>query len=289
MAVNDPLVTVVCLCYNHARYVEEALQSVFAQTYHRVQLIVVDDASTDQSVDVISRVLAGHPEVMFIPLAKNIGNCCAFNKGLKHAAGSFVIDFAADDVLLPHRIARGVEAFLHDDALVGVQFGDAELIDAAGKSLGRHSDRFPHRLVPQGEVYTEVIERYFINSPTMMIRKEVFDHLNGYDESLAYEDFDFWIRAARHFQFRYLPEVLVKNRKLSGSMSHRQFRPGNVQQQSTYRVCEKILQLNRSARERDALARRIRYEWMKSIQRGDIALAWKYGRLWMRNAQQLVK
>ena len=286
MALNQPLVSVVCLCYNHAHYVKEALQSVFGQTYTNLQVIVVDDASSDQSAGVISRAITGRSNVTFIPLAENVGNCRAFNLGLKHASGSFIIDLAADDVLLPHRIQRGVEGLLQEDNRVGVQFGDAELIDSAGKHIGYHSDRFPHTAVPQGDIYVDVIARYFINSPTMLVRKEVFELLNGYDETLAYEDFDFWVRAARQFHFQYLPEVLVKNRKLEGSMSHHQFRKGNVQQQSTYRVCEKILALNRSLREQHALAGRLRYEFVKSVQRGDFSLAWKYAQLWRRNRQQ---
>ncbi len=278
-----PLVTVVCLCYNHARFVQEALESVWAQTYTDIELIVVDDASTDGSKRVIENLLRNKPGTTFISLEKNEGNCRAFNRAWRLAKGQFIIDFAADDVMLPERVEKGVNAFADKSELYGVQFGDAEWVDEQGQSLGFHSDRYPFQTIPQGDVYTEVIQRYFINSPSMMVRRAVFEQLNGYDETLAYEDFDFWVRAARHFYFFYLPEVLVKNRKVAGSMSQQQFRRGSPQQVTTFTVCQKILQMNRSRQEQRALDRRIRYELAKSIQRTDFLLAYKYSLLWWNN------
>lgn len=191
----SPLVTVICISYNHARFVREALDSVIAQSYQPIELFVVDDASTDGSQEVIRQWAAEHPNVKYFPLPVNGGNCKAFNTAFRHATGKYVIDLSADDVLLRSRVQRGVE-FLESHPDVGVQFSDAELIDAEGRRLGFHSDRFPHHTIPQGMIFREILSRYFINSPTQMIRKSLLDELDGYDESLAYEDFDFWVRSA---------------------------------------------------------------------------------------------
>lgn len=275
----SPLVTVVCLCYNHANYLREAVESVLNQTYKNIQIIIVDDASTDGSVIEIERLVKHYPSIELLLLKQNVGNCKAFNSALGLVKGDFVIDFATDDVLQPNRIESGVNEFARYDFTYGVNFADGELIDASGKHLGYHSDRFPSSEIPQGEIYKYVISRYFINSPSLMSRKSVFEELHGYDESLAYEDFDFLIRASRKFKFCYTPKVLVKKRILASSMSAGQFRKGSLQLLSTFRVCEKISRLNQNNKEGWALRHRILYEIRKALQLGEFELILRYLKL----------
>lgn len=274
--MDSPLVSIICVSYNHEQFVAEAIASVFSQTYSNIELIVVDDASTDRSTDVIARSIHDHPKIQFLSLRENVGHCKAFNLGWNVSKGEFVIDLAGDDVLLPERVAIGVSAFQELPADFGVQFGDAELIDAAGARIGFHSDRFPHKRVPAGDIYVHVISRYFICSPTMMLRRTVLQQLSGYDETLLYEDFDLWVRSSRTFLYSYCPTPLVRKRLLPGSMSQTQYRKGSGQMYSTFRVCEKIRRLNRNQAERKALRRRIRYEMKKALQVGEWRLAWKY-------------
>lgn len=278
-------VTVICLCYNQARFVREAIESVLSQTYADVQLIVVDDASSDGSVEVIESCVRLHSEIRFVKLSATGGNCKAFNRGLELAEGDFIIDLAADDVLLPDRVRRGVEALTKAGDLFGVNYTDAEWISEEGAHLRLHSDRFPHHSVPEGDVYKALIERFFICSPAMMFRRKVIRQLGGYDEELAYEDFDFWIRSSRDFYYCYTPEVLVKKRVVKNSMSERQFSFFGRQLRSTYRVCEKILALNRDRREQGALAKRILYEIRVCVKLLDPGLALRYARLYLRNAR----
>jgi glycosyltransferase involved in cell wall biosynthesis len=281
--MSDPLVTVVCLCYNHARFVEEAITSVLAQTHKNIQLVVVDDASNDGSQSIIKTLVDQYPLIHFISLTRNLGNCKAFNRGLKEVKGEFIIDFAADDVLLPQRIERGVKAFQKNQKW-GVQFSDAELIDEQSRTMGLHSDRFPHSSIPQGDIYQDLIQKYFICSATMMFRKSVIDELEGYDESLHYEDFDFWVRSSRLFQYGYIPEVLVKRRIVKGSMSDNQFKRSSPQQESTLAVCKKVMIMNRVKSEQEALNHRVLYELFQSLKRFDFDLAWKYALLGRANS-----
>ncbi len=279
--MRTPLVSVICLCYNHARFVEEAIRSVLNQTYSHVELIVVDDHSTDNSFEIIQETIGNRP-VEFIALEVNNGNCRAFNIGLRKAKGDYIIDLAADDILLPQRIEEGVKIFESLGGEVGVQFGDAELIDETGQRLGYHSDRFPHATIPQGDIYKEVLSRYFINSPSMMIRKEVLDSLRGYDESLAYEDFDFWVRSSRFFKYCYSREPLMKRRMLSTSLGQKQYRSGSNQLRSTLMVCKKAFELNRTIDEHVALKKRILYEMRMVFLLGQLRIGWSYMKLWSR-------
>jgi glycosyltransferase involved in cell wall biosynthesis len=271
--MNRPLVTVICLSYNQERFVIDAIHSVLHQTYPNIELIVVDDGSTDQSQKVIADMIMLYPAITFIPLNENKGNCAAFNIGLKAAKGYFITDLAADDVFLPERIDKQVQFFEGHGRDYGVVFTDATYIDATGSRLNQHFATLRKNglinNIPQGDVYADVLAKYFISAPTMLVRREVFDLLGGYDESLAYEDFDFWIRSARHFKYGYIDESLTLVRRTTDSLSTKLYRKGDRQAYSTYLVCEKALTLNRTSADQDALIVRVRYEFHQCVLTGN--------------------
>lgn len=284
---SKPLVSVICLCYNHEDYVIEALQSILNQTYSNIELIIIDDASTDKSTKTIDVFLVGRQNIQFIKQEINTGNCSAFNSVLKLAKGTYIIDLAADDILLPERISQGVETFEQYSNDYGINFTDAEYINKSGAVIkshylrdatGQHIDK-----IPQGDVFKEVLQTYFICSPTTMVRKAVFDELDGYDESLTYEDFDLWVRASRNWKFFYTDQILVQKRILSNSHGQQQYRRGNTQMASTYRVCVKAYQLCQTKEEFVALRKRIQYELKHAICLFKLSLSFKYSRLWIKS------
>jgi glycosyltransferase involved in cell wall biosynthesis len=271
--MDQPLVSVICLCYNHERFVRESIQSAIDQTYSNIQIIVVDDASTDGSVTIIEQIVRENPRIEFLALKQNMGNCKAFNRGLVLAKGAFVVDLATDDIMLPQRVEKQIRAFDAYDESYGVNFTDATYIDSTGKPFRDHVkhlfDKGLIHEIPQGDVYRNLLTTYFICSPTMMIRKEVLDVLNGYDENLAYEDFDFWVRSSRIFRYCYLNEKLTKVRRNITSMSSGWYTPGDKQLHSTYLVCQKAQKLNRSPADHEALIHRVRYELRQSVFSGN--------------------
>lgn len=285
--MENPLVSVICLSYNHARFAEEAIQSVLSQTYSNVELIVVDDASTDNSVQIIEQKIKSHSDIKFLALKKNLGHCKAFNQGYSLAKGKYIIDLAADDVLLPNRIETGVKELEKAGDSYGVHFSDAEWISETGEFLSRHSERFPHNTIPQGDIYKHLISRFFICSPTAMYTRAVMTYLGGYDENLLYEDFDVWIRSSRKFKYLYSPEVLVKKRIVRGSMSSKQFEVMSPQLESTYLVCEKILALNKNNEEKQELRKRILYEIKTCLRLLSLSLAWRYLLLLRKNSRMI--
>lgn len=264
-----PLVSVVCLCHNQGAYVEEAIASVTNQRYPSVELIVVDDGSADNSKTIITKLSAKYA-FHFINIQKSIGNCAAFNQGFKKSKGDYIIDLAADDILMANRISKGMDSFKAGD--YGVTFCNVLNIDKAGNELGLHFEANKLQSVPQGDVYLNLIQKYFISPPSMMIKREVLEELNGYDETLSYEDFDFWIRSSRNWQYAYTDDVLVKKRKLPDSLSTRQFAFRSKHQLSTLRVCEKIKVLNRSRSEDVALRKRCFYEIRQCIRQANFQL-----------------
>jgi glycosyltransferase involved in cell wall biosynthesis len=271
--MEKPLVSVICLCYNHQRFVREAVESVLNQSYDNIQIIIADDASTDNSVQEIKALKKENPIVELLLLPDNLGNCKAFNEALKMARGEFIIDFATDDVMMPNRIERQIGFFKRLDSTVGLVYTDAVYVDESGKFIRNHFEYlFQKELIthiPKGDVYRDVLTTYFIPGPTMMIRKEVFAALNGYDETLSYEDFDFWVRSSRIYRYAYLDERLTSIRKLKSSMSTGWYVPGDRQLHSTYLVCKKAQKLNRDADDQQALVVRVRYEFRQSVLSGN--------------------
>lgn len=272
-----PLVSVICLCYDHEKFVEEALASVLDQSYPNIEVIIVDDASQDDSIKVIMKFLKDKAgthgyEIKTVFLSQNLGNCRAFNRGFALASGKYVIDFATDDVMLSERIAQQVNYFEELASDYGVIFTEAAYINEKGQHLFYHyKDKFQHlqKRIPTGDIYVDLLKSYFICSPTMMVKKEVLDAMNGYDEQLAYEDFDFWVRSSRNYLYAFLDECTTQVRKLSGSLSTKVGKQGDKQLYSTYLVCKKALQLNKNKKENNALVKRVHYELRQCIITGN--------------------
>ncbi|HNP18251.1 MAG TPA: glycosyltransferase [Fulvivirga sp.] len=286
--MSNPLVSVICLCYNHERFVKASIRSVIEQTYPNIEIIVVDDHSTDSSVREIENLQIEYPQIKFYPLNENVGNCKAFNIGLANSTGDFIIDLASDDLLLADRVSKGVIALNNAGELYGVNFCNAAIINDESIILNHFypidQNGRANATVPQGDLYVDLIKKYFICSPTMLIRREVFTKLNGYDEELAYEDFDFWVRSARDFNYCFTDEVLVQKRKLKGSMSERQYQRKSEQMRSTLVVCKKIMDMNRTKSEKKALRKRIYYEMRQCIKVMDTRLFFDYLKLLLKNS-----
>jgi glycosyltransferase involved in cell wall biosynthesis len=267
--MENPLVTVICVCYNHKRFVEEAIRSVVNQTYENLQIIILDDGSGDRSIEKIKSIPSSGRKLEYVLLEKNIGYCKAFNKTLPLMKGEFFIDFATDDVMMPDRIEKQVRKFQSLDGSFGVVFTDAIYIDETGFELRHHYDYMFRKglikKIPEGYVYKNLLARYFIAAPTMMTRAQVIQDLKGYDENLSYEDFDFWIRSSIRYQYAFLNEKLTKIRKSKGSMSTGQYQAGDQQLHSTYLICKKAQVLNRNDEEKKVLATRVRYELRHSV------------------------
>ena len=128
--------------------------------------------------------------------------------------------------------------------------------------------------------FAAILRRYFICAPTMMIKREVLDRLGGYDENLAYEDFDFWVRSSRFWSYQYIDKVLLKKRKLKDSMSaNRYLHHYNEQMESVYKVCVKAFHLCKTKEEFEALIERINYEYRQCIWHNAESLAEKHVQL----------
>ena len=276
---NFPLVSVICLCYNHEEYVVEALNSVINQAYPNIELLIADDFSSDNSVSVIKSWLESHPDITFITNETNLGNTKTFNTLAKIATGEYIIDLAADDILLPNCVEKQVTTFQNSGyKKLGIVYGNLIEIEANGNFLRNY---YTNEDEPKsGDIYKMVIGRTTkICSVSSMIKKSVLEKSDFYDENLDYEDLDLWIRVSRNFEFEYIPEVLTKKRVLSNSLSsHFLFKNNSKTKKlntSTLKILIKAYNLNQSKEEHKALLGRIRFEMYKFIKARNFILLFK--------------
>ncbi|MCU0470943.1 MAG: glycosyltransferase family 2 protein [Arcicella sp.] len=262
MFSENPLVSIVALCYNHEKYVIEALQSVVNQTYPNIELIIVDDFSTDGSREKISTFVKNHPSVQVIFNEKNIGNCKAFNRAFKISKGKYLIDLSTDDVMLPNRVEEQVKLFESSDK-IGVVFADADFIDEESNFLKNIKDSYQLE-PPIGDVYESILRgKAYVMPCSMMMRRSLLEQLGGYDETLSYEDLDFWIRSARICEFGYVPQILAQQRVLRGSHSTKSIMKNSILIQSSVKICQKAYLLNKTEKEHEALAVRLRMDLLR--------------------------
>lgn len=279
---NSPLVSVICLCYNHAEFVIESLESVLNQTHANVELIIADDFSTDNSVQVIENWLKNHPEIPFLANHQNIGNTKTFNQCLKIAKGEYIIDLAADDLLKSDCIANQLKGFAESTyENVGLIYGNAELITEKGAFIKDYfatdSNRKRIKSQPTGDIYIGLLNgNNNLCSISGLVKREVFDKLNGYDESLAYEDYDLWIRASRIYNFDYVDKILIQKRVLTDSMytllTKKRNKRTRLFNYSTYVVLKKAYKLNRNKSEFIAMLKRIHFEMTVAFKTRDFLL-----------------
>jgi len=283
----SPLITIICICHNHEKYLSEAVNSAINQSYQNIEIIIVDNGSRDDSQTLIKKLASDHPDIKMILLNENFGNCRAFNLALSESKGEYIIDLSADDVLFPDRIKEGLKSFKEYGQEYGVTFTDAVYIDKSGKIVGQHYKRDEKGQlkdhIPEGNVYADLLARYFICTPTMMMRKSVFNQLGGYDENLTYEDFDFWIRSGKITKYCYTDKILVKKRVLGNSLSSNQYKRKSRMLRSTYLVCLKAEKLNNTESEIKSLNLRCKYEFRKAFFSRNFREAYSFSAILIRN------
>ena len=212
-AAEGPTISVVVPAYNEERYIAEALDAVLAQTDPPLELIVVDDGSTDGTAEIVRT----YGERVRLIEQENRGCPGAFDTGFQQAAGDFIALCPADDVWEPRKLEWQREVLArHPD--VDVTFGAAERF---GLASGPH-----HRPQGAGVLDTRAFAREMypenlIADPSAVVRRSLYFDLGGY-EPLVGEDYEFWMRAlSAGATFHFDPRLIVRLREHGGNLSYR--------------------------------------------------------------------
>lgn len=200
-------VTVVLGVYNGSSSILQMVESIQNQTYPDWDLLVVDDASTDRTVELVQPLAQCDGRITILRNPVNRGLATCLNLGWRRATGELIARMDVDDVSFPKRLERQVEFILaHPE--VDVLGTGAELVDESGRSLGTALRPADHETLA-ARIYWQ---NPFIHT-TVMMRKRYLTTLNGYDGRLRRaEDFDLWLRGYRRFRFHNLQEALVRYR-----------------------------------------------------------------------------
>jgi hypothetical protein len=208
-----PRVSVVMPVRNAERFVAEALRSVLDQTLRDLELVVVDDGSSDRTGDIL-RELAAHDERVRIQPARGDGLVPALNEGCALATAPLLARMDADDVAEPARLARQVEAMDADPTLL--------LLGTAVTQIDDRGTAFATVMYP-ADPGDELLRRNCFAHPTVVIRRDPFDHAGGYRDVFPHaEDYDLWLRLAELGRVANLQEPLLRYRVHPGQVTRRQ-------------------------------------------------------------------
>ncbi len=191
-----PLVTIGVLSYNYSNYIKEALNSLLLQVYPNIELIIIDDCSTErETVSFIEKWIAANDiHCTFIQNEINQGICKVSNTIISLSKGKYVSLFATDDIMLPEKIERQVEILEEAGESFGMCYANALTIDENGDRLGYYG-RIGHQYKPEGDVLEKfVFHEFGFATPVALIRKSVYEKTGLYDERVLYEDYNFWLR-----------------------------------------------------------------------------------------------
>lgn len=201
-------------CFNQAAWIEQALDSVVAQTEQSVQLIVTDDWSTDTSRTTIEQWLRCHPDIdaELVYSDRNIGLAAILNRAVPLIRGRYLVILNADDWFVPERLEVQARTLDTADPAVGVVYSDIRVVDEAGAPTGEYHPH-PGWPRPEGNVLLNIITQPTMSSPMIMFRRTVLDKIGEWDEALVQDDYDFMLRvAAAGVEFAYLPHVVLNYR-----------------------------------------------------------------------------
>lgn len=215
MLAEQPEAAVVVPCFNAADTIEETLASVLAQTFERFEAVVVDDGSSDDSVDVVQRVAQGDRRIHLVRQA-NAGVSAARNTAISETSAPLIGLLDADDCWRENFLAVMTAAF-DDDPDLGVAFARAEIMDLDGQSTGTTTSFSP--------TSTDVAELLLTNPAgtcsTVMLRREVVETVGPFETKLRRVEDQHWMLKARlgNWDMRGIDEVLVSYRTSGDGLS----------------------------------------------------------------------
>lgn len=207
------LVSVIVPIYNRENLVGRTLDSILSQTYPNIEVIAVNDGSTDGSLAILKKYAENHPEKIVIVDQLNAGQVCARNNGIKHARGEYIAFLDSDDTWDPQKLTKQLPLFK----------GNVGLVYCGIHEVGQNGNVL--KTVPcehglRGNIYQQLLIKNRMTGGTVVVSKRALEVAGWFDESFqAAENWDLWIRIARLFSVDYIDEPLLNYLKHPGNMS----------------------------------------------------------------------
>ena len=206
-----PLVSIVVPAYNHAKYLPEAIESILAQDYKNVELIVLDDGSTDNTPE----VLKNYAGKFYFESHKNMGQANTLNKGWRMAKGEILAYLSADDVLYPQAVSECVDSLQNNKGAV-LSYPDFDLIDP--------QSRVVRKVIAPEYSYRVMLTQFLCApGPGAFFKRSAYEKAGEWDPQLRHSpDYEYWLRLGLHGNFVHVNENLAAFRVHEGSQSFAQ-------------------------------------------------------------------
>ena len=215
MTSSEPKITVLMSVYNGEKYLREAVDSILSQTFTDFEFLIIDDASTDRTPEILRSYK--DPRIMIVTNKENLGLTKSLNKGLALARGEYIARMDADDISLQERFEKQL-MFLEthpDIVLVGTSF---QAIDYEGNLL--EDFILPRYILPTNIHYCDLLKSNFFVHGSVIFRREVVEKLSGYNELFRRcQDYALWLQMAKSYSLYIIPDVLYKLRIHDDSVS----------------------------------------------------------------------
>lgn len=261
--------SVIITCYNHVAFLPSMKKMLEEQIFQDFEVIIIDNNSEDGSVQWISENKNSFSHVVINN--KNEGLCKAFNKGVSLSKGKYLIDLSPDDVFMANKLQRNYDLLSEGHLL----FSDCE-VSTVGGSKYIHSEKYQFNYKGLGNYFIDILSNHCLASPTMVVSRICFDAVGQYNESLAYEDFDFMTKASKLYDIVYDSAVLVIKQEGRNNLSS-QFKKRNSEMHlSTFRICERLQNFCETKAEKKALNQRVYSEMKAQIKLLNFGLVWNY-------------
>lgn len=210
---RPPSVSVVMPVYNGEQHITEAINSILSQTFQDFEFIIIDDGSTDQTVDILNRLK--DRKIKFHQNQANIGNYASRNIGMNLARGRYICVMDADDVAFPHRMQRQF-AHMESNPEVGICGSFVQVIPNGG---------VPNFVTSEELLKVAFLSNNYCSHPSLILRKEFLSRFDlSYNEKYYYSaDFDLCARGFQHFRVQNIPDILLQYRRHSAQISTAKF------------------------------------------------------------------
>ncbi len=215
-----PLISAIIPAYNAETFIAKTLLSILSQTYQNIEILVVNDGSTDSTADIVKSFAQKDSRVILLNQS-NAGVAAARNLAISKATGEYIAPIDADDIWYPQNLEKQLECLIKSEPSVGVVYSWS--LDINEKDL--LTGGFYNSTI-EGEVYKALVYKYFMgNASSSLIRRICFEKVGGYNCQLkaenaqGCEDLELFLRIAEHYQFKVVPEFLVGYRQIPSSMS----------------------------------------------------------------------
>jgi len=213
--ISTPLVSVITPVYNREKYLAKCIESILNQTYENFEFIIIDDNSSDLTVNIIKDYLLRDSRIKFLENNKNLGATLTFNRGLDIAKGKYIARMDSDDISFPDRFKKQVDIFesWHDLEVLGT---GAVLIDHKENEIGRK--QFPSNFKKISNIIKTGVPVF---DPSVMMRSSTLKEINGFDNRLApADDYHLWLTLFKQKKIiSNIDDYLIKYRLHDSNLS----------------------------------------------------------------------